>query len=243
MSDDYKAERIPALPGTSEFPGGHSLPRRRAYRAYATSVAHDHVLDEVDVASILGAPASSLSPESLRALQRILADAGDLRRQLDAAEHHRRHLEDQADLYPGLPCLNGHAFLRELDAFMIEDAGRDGEEWARLWVIQADGLDHVVGQQGLGMGEAILKAIYNALHQVASDGEPLAYFGFGLFSWLMIGTDQGESDRRLNAFLDAAKQEAVAITCGSSPLVVGKNAALALEDAEAERLRLTQAKA
>jgi len=243
MADDLKAERIPAFPGASEFPGGTSLPRRRAYRAYANSAAHDHASADVDVASILGVPAESLSQESLRILQRILGDAEDLRRQLDAAERHRRHLEDQADLYPGLQCLNGHAFVRELDAFMVEDSERHGEDWGWLWVIHADGIDHAAGRNGLAFGGKILRDIFEALRRTAQTGEPLAYLGFGTFGWVMIGQDAAGAQSRLNGFLAAAKMSVTGVpldfTTGMAPLIAGKTATQAVEEAEIRRMQLT----
>jgi hypothetical protein len=197
-------------------------------------------LDEVDVASILGAPAESLSPESLKALQRLLSDAVDLRRQLDAAEHHRRYLEDHADLYPGLNCLNGHAFLRELDAFMVEDAGREGETWGWLWVIHTDGIDHAVNRYGIHAGEAILQGLFNTVHRAAYNGEPQAYFGFGLFCWLMIDPDPVETERRFAAFAEMHTDPSLSLTYGKAPMVVGKTAAESLDQADQNRLRLTK---
>ena len=249
MSEEYKAERISAVPGAAEFPGGYPMPRRRAYHAYSSSSAPSTALDEHDVTSIFGLPPDSVSPEILKSLQKMLTDVGDLRGRLDASERNRRHLEDQADLYPGLPCLNGHAFLRELDAFLFGESGRGDTEWGRLAVIHVDGIERAVGRLGTEVGAFALRYVWDVFHRAASEGEPLAYLGFGTFCWLLLGPEgQGVPDR-LNGVLDALRQAPpvwrdrpieIGVSAGVAPLLADLGAAQALDQADKARLRLTE---
>ncbi len=245
MSDDYKAERIPSFSGTSEFPGGHPMPRRRAYGAYSNAASSSSSLDEHDVASIFGLPPESLPPEVVKTVQRMLNELSDTRGQLDAALRHRRQVEDQADLFPGLPCLNGHAFVRELDAFLSSESLNIGQDWGQLAVLHFDGIGHVAGRMGLTAGESILKHVWDILHRAALSGEPLAYLGFGTFSWLLIGQGADVSQDRLTRVVKSLRLSppiwygqsiALAVSVGTAPLVAGQGAVQALNDADQNRL-------
>jgi len=246
MSDDYRTERIPSFPGASEFPGEHPMPRRRAYGAYAnSSVATASTPQDHDVASIFGVAPESLPPGVLAALQRLLGEVGQIRGQLDAAERHRRQLEDQGDLFPGLPCLNGHAFIRELDAFLNGHSATIGQEWGQLAVIHTGGIEHAVGQLGLGAGDRALKHVWDILHRAALSGEPLAYLGFGTFSWLLIGQGSEVFQDRLASVAETLRQSppmwygqqiALDVSIGVAPLLAGQGAIQALNDADTDRL-------
>ena len=244
MSDDYKAERVFGVGGASEFPGGYPMPRRRGYRAYGGGTAPHSSLDEHDVASVLGVPVQALTPEMLAKLQKLLHDASDLRHQLDVAQHHRRQLEDQADLYPGLPCLNGHAFVRELDAFLREQSSQSAEDWGHLAVIHVAGGEAAAGQWGMEAGQAILYQVWDRLHGMAQDGEPLACWGLGGFSWLLIGPES-EVLRRVQSAQDALSgfhpiwenaEVTLTVTVGAAPLLKGQGAEQALSNADLDRI-------
>ena len=241
MSDDYKTERVFSLAGASEFPDGHPMPRRRAYGAYGNAAMPPPVLDQHDVASVLGLAVEALTPDLLRAIQKLLRDASDLRHQLDVVQHHRRQLEDQSDLFPGLPCLNGHAFVRELDAFLQDQSGQSADDWGHVAVIHVAGLDRAVGRWGLATGDTLVRQLWERLHQAALPGEPLAYWGLGSFCWLLIGPD---ANRRVTSVQDAMRQCQTAdilltVTAGLAPLLAGQGADRALDNADANRIQLT----
>ena len=222
------------------------MPRRRAYGAYGSSTVSGASFDEHDVACIEGMPVDKLTPELVQIFQKLLSDAAALRGQLDAAKHHRRQLEDHADHYPGLPCLNGHAFVRELDAFLREQSTQNAEDFGHLAVIHVGGIEAAVGRWGIEAGEFAVLHIWGILHQRAQQGEPLAYWGFGTFSWLLIGSDAQD---RLNIMLENLRQSPpqwqdafveLHVSSGMAPVLGGKTAEQAVLDAESNRLNLTR---
>ena len=242
MSDDYKTERVWAGLGTAEFPNGHPMPRRRAYRAYGAATVPTESFSEQDVASIFGLPVGAMSPEMLLVVQKLLSDAANLRSQLDVAQRHRRQLEDQTDHVPGLPCLNGHAFVRELDAFLQDQSAQDGDDWGHLAVLQVCGVEAAIQHWGMAAGEAVLNQIWEIIHGATQAGEPVAYRGFGLFCWLIIG---GEAQTRLHN-LQANLQNALpvwdqhpvplTVSAGLAPLLSGQGAVQALDAADRQRI-------
>jgi len=246
MSDEYKAERITSMSGASDFPGGHPMPRRRAYRAYASSALPGNGLDEHDIVSIFGLPADALPAEVVTSVQRLLNEAGDLRSQVDAAERHRRLLEDQADHYPGLPCLNAHAFVRELDAVFDTENRQMDAEWGTVAVVHIGGIERAVGTLGINVGDGALRHVWDALHRYALAGEPLAYLGFGAFCWLLIGPWAEDGQKRLSAALGVLHQSPpewlgntldLTVSCGTAPLIAEGGAMSALSAADRNRVQ------
>ena len=243
MDDEYKTERVFAVTGAADFQGGHPMPRRRAYRPYGSPVDAPH-FDEADVASVLGLPVHVLTPDVLAKLQKLLAEASQLRAQLDVAQHHRQQLEDHADHYPDLPGLNGHAFVRELDAFLRQAEPQQVPDWGQVAVIHVTGIEAVAETKGFAAARDIQRQVWDRLHQSAMAGEPLACLGHGAFCWLLIGPD---AQRRLTDVVLTVQQTlfpvgettvTLAVSAGLAPLISGQGAESALNQADANRTQL-----
>jgi GGDEF domain-containing protein len=220
------------------------MPRRRAYGAYASSGQPQTPHQSHDFASIFGLPAESMAPEIIGAVQQMLNEAGDLRGQLAAAEHHRRHLEDQADLYPGLGCLNAHAFIRELDAFLAATSWQAEQIMGQLAVIHVGGLDLAVGLYGMDCGDQALRCLWERLRSQAMAGEPIAYLGFGLFCWLMIDPEAAQAEHRLTGAAQSLRQVPplwreipllLSISTGLAPLIPEQGIVQTLRQADCNR--------
>ena len=245
MGDDYRA--TPVLPSSAavEFGDSPGMPRRRGYRAYGAAMAAEEVPSEGDAALILGVEPAGLPDGVMKAVMRLLGELGGLRLKAEAAERHHRLAEDLADHFPGLPCLNAHAFLREIDAYIQAESIAEDESIGVLALVHADGLDHWAGQHGFHAAELALRHVWDMVGNALEAGEPVAHLGHGMFCMLMIEREVSSATRRLDHLADQLRQTPVvwqdhplslAITVGYASVIGGMGAARALDEADENRL-------
>jgi len=150
MADEYRTERVLGVPRATEFPPQHDLPQRRGYHAYAAM--HEPAPDPADVASVLGLPPDAIGPQVLAALAPLLDELDRLRWQSGQNDRRRDYLERAADRHPLLPCLNRHAFVREVDA-LLQAGTVDGT----LAVIHVGGIEPLRRAFGMVAGDGALR--------------------------------------------------------------------------------------
>ena len=241
MTDEYRAERVLGAFADGGGMAGYPMPRRRGYGAYGTGHSAPRAPIQ-DMTSVFGHSAAALPEAVQEGLQRVLGELAALHQQLDVARHQRHALEDRADHYPNLPCLNGYAFVRELDAFLDSTAARDQQDWGHIAMVHVDGIEAAVARWGIAAADLAQRQVWECLHASSSPGEPLAYLGYGSFCWLLIGAD---APGRVGALVDALKtlplvfnDHAISLTptAGLAPLRSGQGAVAALEAAEVVRV-------
>ena len=241
MSDEYRTERVLGAFADGGGMAGYPMPRRRGYGAYGTGHTAPRAPIQ-DMTSVFGQSAAALPEAVQEGLQRILGELAALHQQLDVARHQRHSLEDRADHYPDLPCLNGYAFVRELDAFLDSTATRDQQDWGYVAMIHVDGIEAAVARWGIAAADMAQRQVWETLYASSISGEPLAYLGYGSFCWLLIGAD---AVGRVDVLLDALRALPLVFgehpipltpTAGLAPLQSGQGAVAALEAAEAVRV-------
>jgi GGDEF domain-containing protein len=258
MADDYRAEKVLWRPGTTEFPTGHPSSRHHANQAYRAAAPAPEAPTEEDAASILGFGVGTLPADVLQIILKLLAEAGRWKAEANAADRHRHHLEYLADSYPGLPCLNTHAFLRDLDGFAqsatqsatqsangIEPGGEIGAHLGMVLLVHVSGIDQAVARHGLDAGDHLAHRIFESISARTPDGDLLACLGFGAYAVAVPGIDADTAQRRLDELLTGLaalapdwRGEAVPVsaTGAIAPIVQGQSAALILHIADESRL-------
>ncbi len=244
MADDYRAERVLWRPGTTEFPAGYPSSRRHASQAYRAATPPADPPSEEDAAQILGFGVGTLPADVLKIILKLLAEAGRWKAEANAADRHRHHLEDLADSYPGLPCLNTHAFLRDLDGF-AQSGSEIGAQLGMLILIHVAGLDQAVAAFGMDAGDFLGHRVFETISARTPDGDLLACLGHGAYAIAVPGIDaiqaQGRLDDILAAFaVDTPDWQGVplpfAVTGAIAPIVQGQSAALILHTADENRI-------
>lgn len=244
MADEYRAERILWRPGTTEFPAGYPSSRRHAAQAYRAATPEATPPSEEDAAQILGFGVGTLPADVLKIILKLLAEAGRWKAEANAADRHRHHLEDLADSYPGLPCLNTHAFLRDLDGF-AQSGGEIGAQLGMVILIHVAGIDQAVAEHGMEAGDFLAHRVFETISARTPDGDLLACLGFGAYAVAVPGIGEDQARARLAELLEAFTAQVpdwrgapmpLAVTGAVAPIVQGHSAALILHTADESRL-------
>ncbi len=234
---DYRAERVRAVPGASEFPPQHDLPQRRGYNAYAAAAAGRAAAPHAirDVASVLGLPADSLNPTLLAALTPLLDEMDALRWQAGQESRRRALLEQAADRHWLLPCYNRRAFLRELDALL---AGGAAEGYLAL--IHVGGLEELRLDHGLAAADDALRHVGATILGNLRVSDMVGGLGGGDFAAVMLGRQADptakprEIARRINdpPLVWEGQPVVLPVAVGVAPLAPGLAAGQVLGEAD-----------
>lgn len=244
MADDYRAEKVLWKPGATEFPAGFPSSRRHANQAYRAATPPTDPLTEHDAASILGFEVGALPDDVLKIVLKLLAEVARWKAEADAALRLRHHLEDLADSFPGLPCLNAHAFMRELEGF-AQSGTEIGASLGMVLLIHVAGIDQATARHGLAAGDFLSRRVFDALTTQTPQGDPIACLGFGAYAVAAPGIDQTSAARRLDDLargLSALTVEwqnqpiALSITGAAAPIIQGQAAVEIMRAADERRL-------
>lgn len=244
MADDYRAEKVLWKPGVTEFPTGFPSSRRHANQAYRAATPPTDPLTEHDAASILGFEVGTLPADVLKIVLQLLAEVGRWKADADAAQHLRHHLEDLADSFPGLPCLNAHAFMRELEEF-AQSGTEIGAHLGMVLLIHVAGLDQAVANHGLAAGDFLSRQLFDAITAQTPQGDPIACLGYGAFAIAVPGIDQTAAVRRLEDLVRGLSTQVIewqgqpirlSVTSATAPIFQGQ-AAVEIMHAADERRR------
>ncbi len=163
------------------------------------------------------------SPERLR------AEVGRLKRALARAEARIAELEAHADVDPLLDVLNRRGFERELNralAYLRRYGGR-----AALLYVDLDGFKAVNDAHGHAVGDAMLKAVTQALAARVRASDAVGRLGGDEFGVLMWNIGEREADAKAR---DLERHIAAAgLSDGDPTLTVGASAGLVMLSVEA----------
>jgi len=200
MADEYRTERVQRTMVINEFAREREPYRRHVPpHAYEARPAAAHP-SAADVASVLGLPAESLTPELLAALGPLLAEFERLR--ADAEHWHRREtwMEHQADRHSVVPALNRRAFVREVEAFL-----GGGDSHGVLATLQVAGVEALRQLHGLAAGEGALRHIAAHVLGAVRGSDLVACVGGSDFAILLPGSEEPQARDKLSEIVARIK--------------------------------------
>lgn len=164
-------------------------------------------------------------PDALAAVQ---VEIDRLRRDLAAAHERIAELEAQADFDSLLAMFNRRAFEREL-ARSLAYVQRYGTE-ASLVFIDLDGFKPVNDRHGHAAGDALLKAVADALSRHVRSSDVVGRLGgdeFGVLMWNVAGAEAQAKARALERVIEetSTTHGAVRLGVGASAGVVSLSTA------------------
>jgi len=132
-------------------------------------------------------PAVELTPRVRRALDRLEAEAQDLRRELERARQRITELEDLADRDALTPVLNRRAFVREL-ARVLSFAERYGLTGSLLY-FDVNGLKQINDRLGHAAGDAALGRVARILSKLVRDTDVVGRLGGDEFGVILAQSE------------------------------------------------------
>ncbi|MEK7244956.1 MAG: hypothetical protein AAB223_02940 [Pseudomonadota bacterium] len=149
---------------------------------------------EATAVTIAGLSADTLSPETERVIENLLADLGRLRNELDVARRRLAQLEQIVDHHPFLPILSREAFRRQI-AYALERADRLPVAPSLFLVSLLNG-DTVRREFGINARDKALGHLCTALREILQADDILGSLtGNDLAALVFINVDAGLRDR------------------------------------------------
>ncbi len=193
----------------------------------------------LDEATIMGIPASELTPKVRAAIDELLTEVQSLRDELDQARRRMDHLERLADQDPLTPVMNRRAFVREMSRIMAF-AERYGAVSAVLY-FDVNGLKEINDTHGHAAGDAVLSHVAETLVANIRSSDVVGRLGGDEFGVILARADSEEAVTKaqiLAAAISAAPllweglQFDVNVAYGAHSLVAGQEANDALKAAD-----------
>ncbi|HLO76313.1 MAG TPA: diguanylate cyclase [Magnetospirillum sp.] len=199
MGTEYRAERVDPAYRVQEYAPGHDGPPRRhlpphAYEQPPRPTPHPTA---ADVASVLGLPASAVTPALLAAVAPLLAEIDRLHWVAEQAEHRAAWLDRHSDRHSVVPCLSRRAFVRELDSFLT---GGDGH--GTLALLQVGGIEALRRIHGLAAGEGALRHVAGCVLGAVRATDMVGCLGGSDFAVLLAGTSEEMARAKMEAICD-----------------------------------------
>lgn len=158
--------------------------------------------------SIAGIPMHELTPRVRDAMLKLIAEVGDLRRELQDQRAHMSRLESEADRDVLLPCFNRRAFVREISR-IVSFVERYGAP-ASLIYVDLDDFKAVNDRYGHGAGDMALQRACAVLGGNIRESDVLGRIGGDEFGVILAKATQAEAE---------AKADMLAELIKASPLV------------------------
>lgn len=174
----------------------------------ASSTSEARAASPVDEATIMGIPASELTPKVRAAIDELLTEVQSLRDELEQAKRRMDHLERLADQDPLTPVMNRRAFVRELSRLMAF-AERYGAVSAVLY-FDVNGLKEINDTHGHAAGDAVLSHVAETLVANIRGSDAVGRLGGDEFGVILARADGDEA---------ATKAKALATAISESPLL------------------------
>lgn len=185
MSSNYRPEHVEPTWKIQEYRRDHDGPRRHlpphAYEQPARPPPHP---EAEDVASVLGLPAHSITPEILAALMPLLAELDRLHWLVEQSERRLAWHEGQSDRHSVVACLTRRALVRDLDAFL-----GSGDSYGTLAVVQVTGVEILHQFHGLAAGDAAMRHIAGNILGALRASDLVGCLGGSDFAIVLPGTE------------------------------------------------------
>lgn len=204
MSDDYRTERVDPARRTPALTQGHDGPPRRHSHAHVYEQAHAYEQAQprrhpqaADLTSVLGLPASAVTPALLEVVTPLLEEIERLHWVVEQASHRTDWVERQSDRHSVVPCLTRRAFVRELETFLAVPACQ-----GTVAVVQVLGVENLRHVHGFAAGEGALRHIAAIILGALRSSDVVGCLGGSDFLALMPGATADQARLKLEAICD-----------------------------------------
>lgn len=157
-----------------------------------------------DTVSVMGIPASELTPKVRDALMSLMAEVEQMRKELSAARERLATLERLADRDPLIPVPNRRAFVRELTRSMAHN-DRYGSTSSVVYVDLND-FKEINDTHGHAAGDEALRHVATLLERNIRESDTVGRLGGDEFGIILDETD-GERAREKAESLSATIME------------------------------------
>jgi len=155
----------------------------------------------VDQVSFLGIPRSEMTPAVLAAIEALIGELDQLKREVSALRARLSEAEGLADRDTLTPLLNRRAFVREL-ARARTFAGRYGFP-ASLVYFDLDGFKALNDRLGHAAGDAALKAVADRLIANVRESDLVGRMGGDEFAVVLVQADRATAEGKAAALAQA----------------------------------------
>jgi diguanylate cyclase (GGDEF)-like protein len=191
-----------------------------------------------DVASILGIPASDVTPQIQKGLSSMMNEFGRQRRELDYLRKRVAFLERQCDAHPFLPMMSRHALERAMTK-VLNRADQAHTENSFV-CIQLNGLEDIRREQGLSVVDAVMATVATVIKAELRASDivgSMGGYGLGLIFTVTPFEGAEEKAAALVGAIDAKLKSAypdVRIAYGVHPLKTHETVAAIFTAADAD---------
>lgn len=160
-----------------------------------------------DEATVLGIPASDLTPKVREAIDQLMAEVQHLREELERARRRVDHLEHLADQDALTPVLNRRAFVRELSRIMAFSE-RYGASSAILY-FDVNGLKDINDRHGHAAGDAVITHVAKVLMANVRSSDVVGRLGGDEFGVILAQAGGDEAAAKGRSLSDAIEGSAL----------------------------------
>lgn len=195
---------------------------------------------KADSVAFLGVPAAEMTPAVRAAIQTLLDELEQLRREVGQLKGRIQEAEDLADRDPLTPLLNRRGFLRELNRVRTF-AERYGSA-ASLVYFDLDGFKAINDQYGHAAGDAALQAVAKRLQANVRESDVLGRMGGDEFALILVQADKAKAEDKAAALAEAMEREPltfagltarIRLSYGVRELAIGAEPEALIADADA----------
>lgn len=178
--------------------------RRRVAAPSAAAIAAAGPADRVD--NFLGIPRAEMTPAVVAALEALIGEMDQLKREVGALRARLAEAEERADRDVLTPALNRRAFVREL-ARICAFAQRYGSP-ASLIYFDLDGFKALNDREGHAAGDAALKAVAERLIANVRESDVVGRMGGDEFAVALVQANQSTAEAKAIALAEAVADAA-----------------------------------
>lgn len=173
--------------------------RRRVAAPTAATIAA--AAGPVDTVDFLGIPRTEMTPAVIAALEALIDEMDQLKREVGALRARLAEAEERADRDVLTPALNRRAFVREL-ARVCAFAQRYGSP-ASLVYFDLDGFKALNDADGHAAGDAALRAVAEQLISTVRESDVVGRMGGDEFAVVLVQADQATAESKAAALARA----------------------------------------
>jgi diguanylate cyclase (GGDEF)-like protein len=171
-----------------------------------------------DTTSFLGLSEADLTPAVQGAVQTLLAEVDDLRKEVARLKAQLAEVETLADRDALTPLLNRRAFVRELSR--IRTFGQRYGSRASVVYFDLDGFKAVNDRYGHAAGDAALKAVAERLLAHVRESDIVGRMGGDEFAVILVQADLPTAQAKAEALAQAIEHAPIQFGDWSAPLHV-----------------------
>ncbi|MEQ8194966.1 MAG: diguanylate cyclase [Rhodospirillales bacterium] len=207
MSDVTPSQAVHQVPAADrKGESAHERPERQDHEDHSAPDQDDQTKEHKveDVASILGVPASEVTPQVQQGLSGLMREFDRQRRELDFLRKQVAFLEKRCDAHPFLPLMSRHALERAMTKVLNRaDLAHTENSFVCL---QVNGLERVRQEQGLSAADSIMMTAADVIKAELRASDVLGSMGGYGLGIIFTVTSFGGAEEKAAALVAAAEE-------------------------------------